>query len=137
MPRTCISFSARNTTPDADVSAYVVMPASKPFDDAPASRVEHRGLGQHRRAGVGERADPRHERHPAKEPAHRGELQVGVGVDQPGEQDCVSQIDVGSRGPLVVRADVDDVAVRDRDRPIAHRLARDGDDPTRVVVDHA
>ena len=29
-PRTCISFSARNTTPDAEVSAYVVMPASSP-----------------------------------------------------------------------------------------------------------
>src|SRR6185369_2751363 len=78
--------------------------------------------------------DPLRELTVLEEAAHRGQLEMGVGVYQPREKNGLAKLVVLSRWCTGARANVGDPAVVLDDGSVLDRRLGDGEHPTRVVA---
>ncbi len=105
------------------------------FGDAEPRGVEVVVRRHHRVLGRLERQNPLAEGQVLEEAAEGGELEMGVGVDEPGHQDRVAKVLVAAGGRARRRPDPGDAAVLDRDAGVLERGCRDREHPPGVVAD--
>ncbi len=111
-------------------------PGQQPFGDTEACGVDERFRRERLTARAREAEDPRAEVEVLQKPAHHGELEMRVRVDEPGHERDVAEVDVGAVGRTAPFADVRDAPVVLDHRTVRDRRTGDRQHPPCVVPDH-